>query len=57
MVVDYIAFGPHGPREPITGPGHTSKVIGGTLAVLAVSGALFAAIRSQGKKGLYGLTN
>ncbi|KAI8328774.1 cytochrome c oxidase subunit IV, partial [Chlamydoabsidia padenii] len=46
----YIAFGPHGPREPITGPGHTQKVIGGTLAVLAVSGVLFAAIRSQGKE-------
>jgi cytochrome c oxidase subunit 4 len=52
MLIDYIAFGPHGPREPFTGPGHTSKVIGGTLAVLAVSGALFAAIRSQGKRVL-----
>ncbi|ORZ21278.1 cytochrome c oxidase subunit IV [Absidia repens] len=46
----YIAFGPHGPREPLTGPNHTSKVIGGTLAVIAVSGALFAFIRSQGKE-------
>ncbi|ORZ19628.1 cytochrome c oxidase subunit IV [Absidia repens] len=46
----YIAFGAHGPREPLTGPNHTSKVVGGTIAVLAVSGALFAFIRSQGKE-------
>ncbi|CAO3596963.1 unnamed protein product [Absidia cylindrospora] len=46
----YIAFGAHGPREPLTGPNHTAKVIGGTLAVIAVSGALFAFIRSQGKE-------
>ncbi|CAO3596964.1 unnamed protein product [Absidia cylindrospora] len=48
--LDYIAFGAHGPREPLTGPNHTAKVIGGTLAVIAVSGALFAFIRSQGKE-------
>ncbi|KAI8092578.1 cytochrome c oxidase subunit IV [Halteromyces radiatus] len=46
----YIAFGPHGPREPLTGPGHTQKVIAGTLAVLAVSGGLFALIRTGGKE-------
>ncbi|KAI9304467.1 cytochrome c oxidase subunit IV [Cunninghamella echinulata] len=46
----YIAFGPHGPREPITGPGHTAKVLGGVAGVLAVSGGLFALIRSGGKE-------
>ncbi|KAI8066850.1 cytochrome c oxidase subunit IV [Gongronella butleri] len=46
----YIAFGPHGPREPITGPGHTQKVFLGVVGVLAASAGLFALIRSGGKE-------
>ncbi|CAG8640550.1 24737_t:CDS:2, partial [Cetraspora pellucida] len=37
----YISFGPHGPREPLTGPGHTGKVFIGIGGVLAASLALF----------------
>ncbi|KAF7726144.1 Cytochrome c oxidase subunit 5A [Apophysomyces ossiformis] len=44
----YIAFGPHGPREPLTGPNHGMKVFGGVIGVLAASGALFYAIRLGG---------
>lgn len=47
--VDYIAFGAHGPREPLTKPGHGAKVVGGVAAVIAASGALFYAIRVNGK--------
>ncbi|CAO3685302.1 unnamed protein product [Rhizopus stolonifer] len=46
----YIAFGPHGPREPITKPGHGAKVLGGIVGVLAASGALFYAIRLNGQE-------
>ncbi|KAI9314520.1 cytochrome c oxidase subunit IV [Dichotomocladium elegans] len=46
----YIAFGPHGPRAPLTKPGHTGKVVGGVAAVLAASGALFYAIRLGGEE-------
>ncbi|KAI9320115.1 cytochrome c oxidase subunit IV [Dichotomocladium elegans] len=46
----YIAFGPHGPREPFTKPGHTGKVVGGVTAVLAASAALFYVIRVNGSE-------
>ncbi|KAI8874534.1 cytochrome c oxidase subunit IV [Backusella circina FSU 941] len=46
----YIAFGPHGPREPLTKPGHTAKLLGGIAGVLGVSGALFYAIRVGGQE-------
>lgn len=46
----YIAFGAHGPREPITKPGHAMKVVAGVSGVLAVSGALFYAIRVNGQE-------
>lgn len=49
MQLDYIAFGAHGPREPLTKPGHAMKVLGGVAGVLAASGALFYAIRVNGK--------
>lgn len=49
MQLDYIAFGAHGPREPLTKPGHAMKVWGGVAGVLAASGALFYAIRLGGK--------
>ncbi|KAG2201177.1 hypothetical protein INT46_001144 [Mucor plumbeus] len=46
----YIAFGAHGPREPLTKPGHGMKVFGGVAGVLAASGALFYAIRIGGQE-------
>ncbi|KAI9264090.1 cytochrome c oxidase subunit IV [Phascolomyces articulosus] len=46
----YIAFGPHGPRQPITQPGHGSKVLGGVAAVLGVSSVLFWTIRVNGQE-------
>ncbi|GAA5799261.1 cytochrome c oxidase subunit IV [Helicostylum pulchrum] len=46
----YIAFGAHGPREPLTKPGHGMKVITGVIGVLAASGALFYAIRLGGQE-------
>ncbi|KAG2198000.1 hypothetical protein INT47_004967 [Mucor saturninus] len=46
----YIAFGAHGPRAPITKPGHASKVVAGVAGVLAASSALFYAIRLGGQE-------
>ncbi|CEG64095.1 Putative Cytochrome c oxidase subunit IV [Rhizopus microsporus] len=46
----YIAFGPHGPREPLTKPGHGMKVVGGVSGVIAASAALFYAIRVNGQE-------
>ena len=49
----WVAFGPHGARTPLTGPNHALKVIGGTLAMLAVSGALYQWMRTLGKSELW----
>ena len=49
LIIDYVAFGPHGPREPITKPGHNGKVFGGVVATIAASAALFYVIRMNGK--------
>ncbi|KAL1933218.1 hypothetical protein VTP01DRAFT_7308 [Rhizomucor pusillus] len=46
----YIAFGPHGPREPLTHPGHAARVAGGVGGVLAASGLLFYVIRVNGEE-------
>ncbi|KAI9246747.1 cytochrome c oxidase subunit IV-domain-containing protein [Phascolomyces articulosus] len=48
----YIAFGSHGAREPVTKPGHASKVLAGVLTVLTVSSGLMYATRANGKKSL-----
>jgi hypothetical protein len=47
--LDYISFGPHGPREPLTQPGHGMKVLIGSIGVVAASAALFYVIRQNGK--------
>ena len=44
----YVAFGPHGPRKPINPPGTVPKIIGSVLGLLALSGALYSAIRATG---------
>ncbi|CAM0137866.1 Cytochrome c oxidase subunit 5B, mitochondrial [Umbelopsis sp. WA50703] len=43
----YISFGPHGPREPLTQPGHGMKVLIGSIGVVAASAALFYVIRQN----------
>ncbi|KAL8281264.1 hypothetical protein RQP46_006298 [Phenoliferia psychrophenolica] len=44
----YVAFGPHGPREPILPPGSGVKTFGGVLVAIAVAGGLFGIVRSFG---------
>ncbi|KAI8143129.1 cytochrome c oxidase subunit IV [Fennellomyces sp. T-0311] len=46
----YIAFGPHGPRQPLTEPGHGNKVLGGVIGVLTASAGLFWVIRANGEE-------
>ncbi|KAI7851831.1 cytochrome c oxidase subunit IV [Circinella umbellata] len=46
----YIAFGPHGPRQPILQPGDNTKVFGGVVAVVTISSALFYVIRQNGEE-------
>lgn len=48
----WVAFGPHGARTPLTGPGHALKVAAGTTAVVGAAGALFLWIRSKGTYSL-----
>ena len=45
----YVAFGPHGPREPILPPGSGAKTFGGVLVAIAVAGGLFGIVRSFGQ--------
>ncbi|CAG8459501.1 16373_t:CDS:2 [Acaulospora morrowiae] len=37
----YISFGAHGPREPLTKPGHVSKMIAAVSGIVAVSYGIF----------------
>jgi hypothetical protein len=48
VIAYYVAFGPHGPRTPISPPGTVIKTLLGTLGLLGVSGILFFVIRAQG---------
>ncbi|KAF9427877.1 Cytochrome c oxidase subunit 5A [Podila epigama] len=43
----WVSFGPHGARTPLTGPNHALKVVGGTLAMLSISGVIFAWMLSK----------
>jgi len=45
----YVAFGPHGPREPILQPGSTGKTIGGVALAVAIAGTIFVGVRSLGQ--------
>ena len=42
----YVAFGPHGPREPIQA--EAGKTIAGVAAAVAVCGIIFYALRKGG---------
>ncbi|KAF8604633.1 cytochrome c oxidase subunit IV [Ceratobasidium sp. AG-I] len=44
----FVAFGPHGPRTPVTPPGQTTKVILGTVGIIAAAAAAYGVIRSYG---------
>lgn len=54
----YVAFGPHGPRAPITPAGTTPKIIFGMTVILAATSLVFFGVRSQGAftSSLPGLT-
>ncbi|KAF8835767.1 COX4, subunit IV of cytochrome c oxidase [Paxillus ammoniavirescens] len=42
----YVAFGPHGPRTPVSPPGQGLKVFLSTMALVGVAGAISLTIRS-----------
>ncbi|KWU43159.1 cytochrome c oxidase subunit IV, partial [Rhodotorula sp. JG-1b] len=44
----YVAFGPHGPREPIQADG--GKTLMGVTAAVAVAGLIFYMVRKGGKE-------
>ncbi|GAA6009404.1 hypothetical protein JCM10207_003768 [Rhodosporidiobolus poonsookiae] len=44
----YVAFGPHGPREPIQAD--TGKTVAGVAAAVAVASVIFYTIRSGGSE-------
>ena len=48
-VAYYVAFGPHGPRKPVTPPGGNLKAAIATVGLIAAAGGIFALIRSRGK--------
>ncbi|KAJ3997220.1 cytochrome c oxidase subunit IV family [Lentinula boryana] len=41
----YVAFGPHGPRAPVSKPGDGFKIFAGTAALIGVTGIIYYAIR------------
>ena len=44
----YVAFGPHGPRTPISQPGDNLKIFLSTIGLVGVSGLIFLFIQSRG---------
>jgi cytochrome c oxidase subunit 4 len=42
----YVAFGPHGPRAPISPPGQNLKVFLATMGLVGAAGLLFLGIRA-----------
>ncbi|KAF8126025.1 cytochrome c oxidase subunit IV family [Boletus edulis] len=43
----YVAFGPHGPRTPVSPPGQGLRVFIYTLGLVSVAGLLSLAVRSR----------
>ncbi|KAE9407122.1 cytochrome c oxidase subunit IV [Gymnopus androsaceus JB14] len=43
----YVAFGPHGPRAPVSKPGDGIKIFASTAALVGVAGIIFYAIRAM----------
>ncbi|KII88273.1 hypothetical protein PLICRDRAFT_41432 [Plicaturopsis crispa FD-325 SS-3] len=44
----YVAFGPHGPRTPVSKPGDSLRVFLGTLGLIGAAGVLFVTARMFG---------
>ena len=44
----YVAFGPHGPRTPVSPPGSNFKVLIGTGVAVGVAGLMFLGFRAMG---------
>lgn len=44
----YVAFGPHGPREPILAPGGGAKTAGGIIISIALASLMFYGVRQLG---------
>jgi len=44
----YVAFGPHGPRAPVSPPGQGLKVFLATMGLVGVAGVITLAIRALG---------
>ncbi|KAF8902761.1 cytochrome c oxidase subunit IV-domain-containing protein [Gymnopilus junonius] len=42
----YVAFGPHGPRTPVSQPGDNLKIFAITAALVGVAGAIYLGIKS-----------
>ena len=49
LVAYYVAFGPHGPRAPVSKPGDGIKIFASTAALVGVAGIIFYAIRAMSK--------
>ncbi|KAM0747258.1 cytochrome c oxidase subunit IV [Meredithblackwellia eburnea MCA 4105] len=46
----YVAFGPHGPREPILPPGSGAKTVGAVALAVTAAFGLFSIVRSFGSE-------
>ena len=44
----YVAFGPHGPRTPVSPPGQGLKVLLSTLGLVGVAGLIAWGVRARG---------
>ena len=44
----YVAFGPHGPRTPVSPPGQGLKVFLYTMGLVGVAGLISLGVRSRG---------
>ncbi|KAH7924753.1 COX4, subunit IV of cytochrome c oxidase [Leucogyrophana mollusca] len=42
----YVAFGPHGPRAPVSPPGEGLKVFIGTMGLIGIAGLVYMGARS-----------
>ena len=48
----YVAFGPHGPRAPVSPPGQGTKIFVAITTGVIIAGALSYAIRVTGSRQL-----
>ena len=48
MTAYYVAFGPHGPRTPVSQPGDGLKIFLYTMALVGVAGLISLGVRARG---------